>query len=182
MFSLFVFFPCYLAPSGDFGWEVDVVVHIILWETGAELQLPIERVVYLNMQTCQLVGLPKPPTIQLTSVLAFMRRRKIDLALLQETHLLSRDSGRMANRFYHTIASSSAESKSKGVAIVCKRSLKIKMLDVWADAAGRIVVAKVELYGRKAIAIVSASAPNNLTRSFMTHSHRKCSNWLNVPS
>ncbi len=100
-----------------------------------------------------------------TSVLTFMHRRKIDLALLQETHLLSRDSSRMANRFYHTIASSSAESKSKGVAIVCKHNLKMKVLNVWADTAGRIAVAKVELYGRR-IAIISAYAPNKFDKIF----------------
>ena len=33
------------------------------------------------------------------------------------------------------------------------------MLDVWADTAGRIVVAKVELYGRK-VAVISAYPPN----------------------
>ena len=71
----------------------------------------------------------------------------------------------MANRFYHTIASSSAESKSKGVANVCKRNLKIKVLDVWADDSGRIIIAKTEMYGRK-IAIISAYAPNKFDREF----------------
>lgn len=107
-----------------------------------------------------------------TSVLGLMRRRKIDLAFLQETHLLRRDSSRMANRFYHTIASFSAESKSKGVAIVCRRSLKMKTLDVWADAAGRIVIAKVELYGRKVA--IQPMLQINITRSFMMHSRGKC--------
>lgn len=51
------------------------------------------------------------------------------------------------------------------MSIVCKRSIKIKMLDVWPDAAGRIVIAKVELYGRK-VAIVSAYAPNKYDKDF----------------
>lgn len=100
-----------------------------------------------------------------TSVLTFLHRRKIYLALLQETHLISKDSGRMANRFYHTIASSSAESKSKGVAIVCKRNLKIKVLGVWADTTGRMTIAKVELYGRK-VTVISAYAPNKFDKTF----------------
>lgn len=107
-----------------------------------------------------------------TSVLPFLHRWKIDLALLQETHLISKDSGHMANRFYHTIASSSAESKSKGVAIVCKRNLKIKVLDVWADTTGRMTIAKVELYGRK-VAVISAYAPNIFDKTFFD-THRKC--------
>lgn len=71
-----------------------------------------------------------------TSVLTLLKRRRIDIALLQETHLLKKDSARMANRFYHTIAASSADSKSRGVAIVCKCNLKIKVLDTWAHNNG----------------------------------------------
>ena len=99
------------------------------------------------------------------SVLTLLHWRNIDLALLQETHLLSRDSGRIANRTYHTIVSSSAESKGKGVAIVCKGNLKMKVLDVWADTTGRIAVAKVELYGRK-VAVISAYDPNKFDKTF----------------
>ena len=93
---------------------------------------------------------------------------RVSTAFLQEMHLLSRDSGRMDNRFYQTIASSassSVESKSKGAAIVYKRNLKIKVLDVWADTAGRLAVVKVELYGRK-VAVISAHAPNKFAKTF----------------
>lgn len=100
-----------------------------------------------------------------TSVLTFLRHRKIDLALLQETHLLNRGSGRLSNRLYHTVAVSSANSKSKGVAVVSKRNLKIKVLDIWADNTGRIAVAKVELYRRK-VAIIAAYAPNKFDKIF----------------
>lgn len=100
-----------------------------------------------------------------TSVLALMRRRKIELALLQE----SQDSSHMANRLYHTIASSSADSKNKGV---CKRNLKIKVLDIWADTAGRITIAKVELYGRM-LPLITAYAPNKFDKNFYD-THRGC--------
>lgn len=89
-----------------------------------------------------------------SSALTLLRQKKINLALLQETHLLSKDSGHIANRYYHTIASSTASTKSKGVGIVCRRNLKIKVLDLWADDAGIIVIAKVELYGKK-VALIS---------------------------
>ncbi len=94
-----------------------------------------------------------------SSVLSLFRQKKIDLALLQETNLLSKDSSRIANTFYHTIASSTASTKTKGVAIVCRRNLKIKVQDFWVDDAGRIVIAKVELYGKK-VALISIYAPN----------------------
>lgn len=100
-----------------------------------------------------------------SSVLTLLRQKKINLALLQETHLLSKDSARIANRYYHTIASSTASTKSKGVAIVCRCNLKIKVLDLWADDAGRIVIAKVELYGKK-VALISIYAPNTFDNCF----------------
>ena len=99
------------------------------------------------------------------SVLTMLHRRKIHLAFLQETHLLSKDSGRIANKFYHTIASSSANSKTKGVAIVSRRNLNVKVLDMWADTAGRITIARVEVYGRK-VALISAYAPKTFDKDF----------------
>lgn len=99
------------------------------------------------------------------SVLALLKRRNIDLALLSETHLLKADTQRLSNRFYHVIASSSFNSKTRGVAIVAKRNLGIKVLDVWADSGGRISIAKVEYSNRK-IALVSAYAPNSFDAAF----------------
>ena len=68
-----------------------------------------------------------------TSVLGFLRRKKVDIALLNETHLLKADVKRLANKFYRVITSSSASTKVRGVAIVAKRCLNIKVLDMWAD-------------------------------------------------
>lgn len=99
------------------------------------------------------------------SVLTLLRQKKINLALLQETHLLNKDSGRIANKYYHTIASSTASTKTKGVSIVCRRNLKIKVLDLWTDDAGRIAIAKVELYDIK-IALISIYAPNTFDNCF----------------
>lgn len=46
-----------------------------------------------------------------TSVLGLLRRKKVDIALLSETHLLKADVRRLADKFYHVIASSSASTK-----------------------------------------------------------------------
>lgn len=45
----------------------------------------------------------------------------MDLALLSEAHLLKADIRRLAS------------TKAMGVAIVAKRNLNIKVLDIWAD-------------------------------------------------
>uniref|UniRef100_A0A674P791 Endonuclease/exonuclease/phosphatase domain-containing protein n=1 Tax=Takifugu rubripes TaxID=31033 RepID=A0A674P791_TAKRU len=72
-----------------------------------------------------------------TSTLTLLKRKNIDIALLQETHLLKADMGRFADRFFHTIAFSSADTKTKGVAIVVRRSLPVKIATSWADESGR---------------------------------------------
>lgn len=98
------------------------------------------------------------------STLGLLRRRKIDIALLQETHLLAGDVRRLADKNYHVIASSSC-TKTRGVAIVARRNLKFKIQDMWLDTVGRLAIAKVEVSGRK-IAFISLYAPNVFDKSF----------------
>lgn len=106
------------------------------------------------------------------SMLMLLRHKKIDLALLQETHLIEPDSKHLANKFHHIIASSSNNTKTRGVAVVARRSLPIKVLDIWADTMGRLVIAKVDLYGSK-IALTSVYAPNKFDKGFYDHLMQK---------
>ena len=76
-------------------------------------------------------------TYKRASVLSLLCRKKVDIALLQETHLLGNDSKHLANRFYQVIASSSVLIKTRGVATLTRRSLPIKVLDIMVDTAGR---------------------------------------------
>lgn len=99
------------------------------------------------------------------SILTLLKRKNIDIALLPQTHQLKADVGRFANRFFRTIAFSSADTKSKGVAIVARRSLPVKITTSWADETGRIVIAQIEFRSRK-IALISAYAPNDFSRDF----------------
>lgn len=55
-----------------------------------------------------------------TSIFGLLKRKNVDIALLQETHLLKEDVGCLANKFFHTIAFSSVDTKTKGVAIVVR--------------------------------------------------------------
>ncbi len=100
-----------------------------------------------------------------TSTLGLLKRNNVDIVLLQETHLLKADAGRLANKFFHTIAFSSADTKTKGVAIVVRRSLPIKALKSWADDMDRIVIANIEFNGRKT-ALIAANAPNVFDSNF----------------
>uniref|UniRef100_A0A674MSZ3 Endonuclease/exonuclease/phosphatase domain-containing protein n=1 Tax=Takifugu rubripes TaxID=31033 RepID=A0A674MSZ3_TAKRU len=94
-----------------------------------------------------------------------LKRKNIDIALLQETHLLKADMGRFADRFFHTIAFSSAGTKTKGVAIVVRRSLPVKIATSWADESGRVAIAQIEVHSRK-IALISLYAPDDFRKDF----------------
>ena len=80
------------------GWTMDNT-NILSWNTGG-LNIPHKRI----------------------STLDFLQRKNIDIALLQEVHLLSKDINSLSNKYYTVIASSLAVSKTKGVAIMVKRS------------------------------------------------------------
>ena len=117
----------------------------------------------LNLLSVNARGLNTPH--KRTTVLEFLRRENIDFAMIQESHLLLRDSGRLANKFYPPIAASSAATKCKGVMVLCKRKLKLEVIDSWADDAGRIAIAKICMDGKN-IALISAYAPNIFDASF----------------
>lgn len=117
----------------------------------------------LNLISINARGLNTPH--KRTTVLEFLRKENVDFAMIQESHLLCRDSGRLANKLYHPIASSSAATKCKGVMVLCKRKLKFDVIDSWADDAGRIAIAKIRMDGKK-IALISAYSPNTFDTSF----------------
>ena len=115
----------------------------------------------LNIISLNTRGLNNP--VKRVAVLDFLRKQRINIAFLQETHLLKRDTNRMSNRFFRVVACSSASNKSKGVAIICQRNLRFKLLDTWADRKGRITVAKVHIENRN-VAFVSIYAPNTFEK------------------
>uniref|UniRef100_A0A668AJ68 Endonuclease/exonuclease/phosphatase domain-containing protein n=1 Tax=Myripristis murdjan TaxID=586833 RepID=A0A668AJ68_9TELE len=63
-----------------------------------------------------------------TSILFFLRSKAIDFAFIQESHLLKQHNNWLANKHYRVLASSTATSKSKGVAILAKRRLRFDFL------------------------------------------------------
>lgn len=61
--------------------------------------------------TLNVKGLNSPP--KRVSILDFLRRHKIDIALLQETNLKLTDVTRMQNKHYKTIVASGDSSQTK---------------------------------------------------------------------
>lgn len=83
------------------------------------------------------------------------------------------DASCLANKFFHTIAYSSANMKTNGVAIEMRCSLPAKVFTSWADDMGRIVIAEIE-FDSRAIALISLYAPNVFDRTSTTPFLSKC--------
>ncbi len=75
--------------------------------------------VKLNILSLNVRDLNNP--VKRVAILDFLRKQRINIAFLQETHLVNRDTNHMSNRFFRVLASSSASNKSKGVMIICFR-------------------------------------------------------------
>lgn len=78
---------------------------------------------------------------------------------------MAADIRRLADKHYHVIGSSTSGTKTKGVAIVARRSFGMKIQDTWSDAEGRLTIVKTEISNRK-IAFISVYAPNCFDRVF----------------
>lgn len=94
-----------------------------------------------------------------------LQRYKIDVAMLQETHLLEMDILKMQSNSYRVVAFSSFSKKARGVLILVKGSLNITDLGSGRDNQGRIAYIKSVINGAK-IAFVSVYAPNDFDSVF----------------
>lgn len=101
-----------------------------------------------------------------TTVLDFCKKKNLDFAMIQESHLMQKDASRLNNKFYHSLATSSTATKCRGVMVLCKRKLKFESIGSWADDNGRIAIAKIQMDGKN-IAFISAYAPTHIMLPFM---------------
>ena len=117
----------------------------------------------LNVMSFNVCGLNIPH--KRTSVLDIFHRNKVDIALIQESHLLANEITKLSNRLYQVIGYSSAPTRSRGVAIVARRNLNLRVIDQIQDTDGRIVIVKTQHLG-KYIALASIYAPNSYDKVF----------------
>lgn len=119
--------------------------------------------VRINILSLNVRGLNS--SIKRTRVLDLLHRKNIDVAFLQETHLIARDSQRMQNKRYIPITSSSCKSKKKGVTILYKRNSNFIIEHSGSDDDGRIAYCCTLIEGKK-FAFVNIYAPNSYDAEF----------------
>lgn len=81
--------------------------------------------VKLNILSLNVRGLNNP--VKRLAILDFLQKQRMNIAFLQETNLVNRDTNRMSNHFFSVLASLSASNKSKGVMIICQHNLNLKI-------------------------------------------------------
>lgn len=69
--------------------------------------------------------------IKRAACLDLLRRQRVDVAFIQESHLQTQDTQRFANKYYYVAASASLHSNTRGSLIVLKRSLSLNIMGKW---------------------------------------------------
>lgn len=120
----------------------------------------------LNILSLNVNGLNS--AIKRTRVLEYIYRKKVDIALIQETHLKQCDVARFQNKHYRLIASSCAINKTKGVCILLNRKISCNVNITGNDENGRLAFAHVCIFDHK-LAFTSIYCPNEPDRDFFSY-------------
>lgn len=96
---------------------------------------------------------------------AYLVRHNIDICLLQETHISSKQSQKLKNRRWGDMYLSVYSNYSRGVAILFRRGLDWREREVHVDPEGRFIILLGYL-GGTLLTIVSLYGPNTDTPSF----------------
>lgn len=102
-------------------------------------------------------GLNHP--IKRSKVLHHLQRLGGDVVYLQETHLKLSDHAKLRGRWVGQIYHSSFQGKSRGVAILIRKSINFTCSDVHSDVNGRYIIVTGRLYNTP-VALVNIYGPN----------------------
>ena len=92
--------------------------------------------------------------LKIAECLDILSRKKVDIALLQETHIIEEDIHKIGNNIYKIAAYSSSTSKTKGVIILIRNNLKFHIVNKGNDLDGRIAYMQGAFCGKKIALVV----------------------------
>lgn len=109
--------------------------------------------------------------IIIRKVFDWLNKERVDLAMLQETHLNDEEHAGLRHRWIGQIYFSSFTTSSRGVAIVVNRNLPLKILNSTKDKRGCYIIVRGLLYGEH-ITFLNIYCPPNfspepLTKAFL---------------
>lgn len=94
-------------------------------------------------------------------ILAHLKKLDMDICFLQETHLKNQDHNRLCNNWIGPIFHSNFGAKSRGTAILIKKTLPFIASKIILDSQGRFIIVTGKLYDNL-ITLVNVYATNNL--------------------
>ena len=86
--------------------------------------------------------------IKRKKILSFLKKERVHIALLQETHLSANEHSKLKRDWVGQVFSSSFTSKSRGVAILINKRLPLSDVQTISDKSGRYVMLKGHLHGQ----------------------------------
>ncbi|XDV45294.1 hypothetical protein PO909_013414 [Leuciscus waleckii] len=85
--------------------------------------------------------------IKRKKVVSYIRKNKIGIALLQETHLDKQEHLKLKQGGYNQVYFSSFSSKSRGVAVLISKNIPLNVVKLIEDDRGRFVIINGTLFG-----------------------------------
>lgn len=98
-------------------------------------------------------------TIKRCNILAHLKKLDMDICFLQETHLKNQDHNRLRNKWIGQIFHSNFGAKSRGTAILIKKTVPFIASKIIPDSQGRFIIVTGKLYDNL-ITLVNIYAPN----------------------
>uniref|UniRef100_A0A3P9BZE4 exodeoxyribonuclease III n=1 Tax=Maylandia zebra TaxID=106582 RepID=A0A3P9BZE4_9CICH len=106
--------------------------------------------------------------IKRRKIISLLKKDRVQIALLQETHLTDSEHLKLKRDWVGQIYYSSFTSKSRGVAILVHKNLPFTLHTIVRDTDGRFILITGLLYG-ELILLGSVYAPNTFDRSFYSN-------------
>ncbi len=118
----------------------------------------------LNVITFNVRGLGHP--IKRKRVLTFLKKEKIDIAFLQETHLSNEEHKKLKRDWVGQVYFYSFTSNKRGTALLIHKKLPFIFKEQYTDCEGRHILIRGMLYGQEPT-LLNVNAPNEDSPKFM---------------
>lgn len=99
-------------------------------------------------------------------VLTYLKKLKVDLVFLQETHLTAQEHKKLKREWVGQVVSSSFNSRARGVAILVNKNTPLEILDTDIDSSGRYVFVNCRIFSEQ-WSLLNLYAPNYDDEIFM---------------
>lgn len=103
-------------------------------------------------------------------LMIYLKQKRADIALLQEMHLDTIESKKLQRDWVGQIFYSTFSSSKRGVIILIRKTVTIKVYDQRSDTEGRWVAIDVDIMGRRC-SLVNIYAPNTDSPEFFYNLH-----------